>query len=117
MAGALKRDPAVAVLVLGPRPGRGQEREVWDQAARAVSAYRLAYDITDQTAVLGPEPDRRGFEQHQAFERAAQQVLEARRQLGVHRGQRLGPVSEQVRGVPGLTPPGQGLDRGPSLGR
>jgi len=117
VAGALKRDPAVAVLVLGPRPGRGQEREVWDQAARAVSAYRLAYDITDQTAVLGPEPDRRGFEQHQAFERVAQQVLEARRQLGVHRGQRLGPVSEQARRVPGLTPPGQGLDRGPSLER
>jgi len=117
VAGALKRDPAVAVLVLGPRPGRGQEREVWDQAARAVSAYRLAYDITDQTAVLGPEPDRRGFEQHQAFERAAQQVLEARRQLGVHRGQRLGPVSEQARRVPELTPPGQRLDRGPSLER
>ncbi|MGH2869795.1 MAG: hypothetical protein ACRDNK_19790, partial [Solirubrobacteraceae bacterium] len=112
---ALARDPIVAVKVLGPRP-RGEQRAVWDQGAQAISTYRLAYNITDRRHVLGPEPDRsapRGFEQHHDWEQAAQQALQARHQLGIDDPDRgRGPVSEQARQVPELTPPPPQLDRG-----
>ncbi len=114
---AVMRDPAVAVRVLGPRPRDQQQREVWDRGARAISAYRLAYEVTDRRHVLGTEPDRGGpggFEQHQDWQHAAEQALQARQQLGVGHDRGLGPVSEQARRVPELTPPE--LDRGPDRG-
>lgn len=114
---ALARDPLVAVKVLGPRP-RGEQREVWDQAARAISTYRLTYQVTDGRHVLGPEPDRvgpRGFEQHRDWEHAAKQALTARHQLGIEDPDHgRGPVAQQARHVPELTPPQP--DRGPDRG-
>jgi energy-coupling factor transporter ATP-binding protein EcfA2 len=108
------RDPAVRVL--GPRPQHPDNRRVWEQGAQAISAYRLAYDITDQNTVLGPEPDRArpgGFQQHADWEKAARLALQARKALGVGaQRQGMGPVSEQARRVPDLTPPPRGLDRG-----
>jgi conjugative relaxase-like TrwC/TraI family protein len=117
---AVGRDPAVSVL--GPRPRHPDHRKVWDRSAEAISAYRLAYDVTDQDTVLGPEPDRGspgGFEQHRDWEQAAKLALQARHRLGIDPGRGLGPVSEQARRVPELTPPelGRGRDRGRGLGR
>jgi len=109
------RDPAVRVL--GPRPRHPDNRRVWDRAAEAINAYRLAHDITDQRHVLGLEPDRRELEQHADWEQAAKLALQARHQLGVGHDRGLGPVSEQARRVTELTPPGHGLDRGRGLGR
>jgi len=115
---AVGRDPTVRVL--GPRPRHPDHRKVWDRAAEAISAYRLAHDITDQRHVLGPEPDRRspgGFEQHADWEQAAKLALQARGQLGVGQDRGLGPVSEQARRVTELTPPSHRRDRGRGLGR
>lgn len=111
---AVGRDPAVRVL--GPRPRHPDNRKVWDRGAQAISAYHLAYDITDQGTVLGAEPDRRGpggFAQHADWEQAAKLALQARHQLGIDRERGLGLVSEQARRVPELTPE---LDRGPDRG-
>jgi len=115
---AVGRDPTVRVL--GPRPRHPDHRKVWDRAAEAISAYRLAHDITDQRHVLGPEPDRRspgGFEQHADWEQAAKLALQARGQLGVGQDCGLGPVSEQARRVTELTPPSHRRDRGRGLER
>jgi len=109
------RDPAARVL--GPRPRHPDNRKVWDRAAEAISAYRVAHNITDQRHVLGPEPDRRELEQHADWEQAAKLALQARHQLGIDTAHGLGPVSEQARRVTGRTPPLPGRDRGPSLGR
>jgi conjugative relaxase-like TrwC/TraI family protein len=112
---AVGRDPAMRVL--GPRPRHPDNRKVWDRGAEAISAYRLAYGITDQDTVLGQEPNRRGaegFEQHADWEHAAKLALQARRKLGIDPGRGLGPVSEQARRVPELTPPE--LDRGRNRG-
>lgn len=106
------RDPAVRVL--GPRPPHPDNRKVWDRGAEAISAYRLAYDVTDQDTVLGPEPDRGGFEQHRDWEQAATLALQARHRLGIDPGRGLGPTAEQARRVPELTPE---LDRGRGRGR
>lgn len=116
VAVAVGRDPAERVL--GPRPAHPDNRKVWDRGAEAISAYRLAYEITDQRHVLGVEPDRGGpggFEQHADWEQAAKLALQARHKLGIDpsRGG-LGPVSEQARRVPELTPPE--LDRGHGRG-
>jgi len=70
---AVGRDPAVRVL--GPRPAHPDNRKVWDRGAEAISAYRLAHDITSQDTVLGPEPDRRELEQHADLEQAAKLAL------------------------------------------
>ncbi len=118
---AVMRDPAVAVRVLGHPPRDQEQREVWDRGARAISAYRLAYEITDRRHVLGPEPDRGGpggFEQHADWEHAAKLILQARRELGVGDDRGRGPVSEQARYVPELTPPqlDRGRDRGIGFG-
>jgi len=112
---AVGRDPAARVL--GPRPRHPDNRKVWDRGAEAISAYRLAHDITDQRHVLGPEPDRRELEQHADWEQAAKLALQARQQLGIDPSRGPGPVSEQARRVTHLTPPLPGRDRGPSLGR
>jgi len=114
---AMMRDPAVAMRVLGSRPRQAEQREVWDRGARAISAYRLAYQITDRRHVLGVEPDRGspgGFAQHADWEHAAKLALQARRELGVGHDRGRGPVSEQARYVPELTPPK--LDRGHGRG-
>ena len=118
---ALMRDPMVAVRVLGSRPRSQDQREVWDQGARAIAAYRLTYQVTDQQHVLGSEPDRGtpgGLEQHHDWEQAAKLALAARHELGVGDDRRLGPVSEQARRVPELTPPqpDRGIDRGLGFG-
>ena len=118
---AVMRDPAIAVRVLGPRPRDEQQREVWDRGAGAISAYRLAYEVTDRRHVLGVEPDRRspgGFAQHADWEQASKLALQARQQLGVGHDRGLGPVSEQARRVPELTPPelDRGRDRGLGFG-
>ncbi len=109
------RDPTARVL--GLRPRHPDNRKVWDRAAEAISAYRVAHDITDQRHVLGPEPDRRELEQHADWEQAAKLVSQARRQLGIDTTHGQGPVSEQARPVTHLTPRPPGRDRGPSLGR
>ena len=108
------QDPLTRAL--GPRPQPGPRREAWDQGARAIAGYRDRYQITDQqSGVLGAEPRTPG-RQHQDWERAARQVLSARRELGINdRG--LGPVSEQARHVPAITPdPDLGRSRGPGFG-
>lgn len=112
---AVGRDPAARVL--GPRPAHPDNRKVWDRGAEAISAYRLAHDITSQDTALGPEPDRRELEQHADWEQAAKLALQARHQLGIDTAHGLGPVSEQARRVTHLTPRQPGRDRGPSLGR
>jgi hypothetical protein len=119
---ALMRDPAVAMRVLGSRPRDPEQREIWDQGARAISAYRLAYQITDQQHVLGPEPDRanaHGLEQHADWEHAARLALQARRELGVGPDRGIGPVAEHVRHVAELTPthPDRGHDHDLGFGR
>jgi len=118
---AVGGDPAVRVL--GPRPQHPDNRKVWEQGARAISAYRLAYDITSQDTVLGPEPDPArpgGFQRHQDWEKAARLALQARGRLGIgnQHHHALGPVSEQARRVPELTPPPPefGRGRGPGFG-
>jgi hypothetical protein len=113
------RDPAVRVL--GPRAHHPDNRNIWDRGAEAISAYRLAYDITDPDTVLGHEPDRRAgedSEQHRDWEQAAQLALQARHQLGIDPARGLGPVSEQARRVAALTPPelDRGHDRGLGFG-
>ena len=108
------QDPLTRAL--GPRPQPGPRREAWDQGARAIAGYRDRYQITSQQhGVLGPEPRSIG-RHHQEWEQAARQVLAARRQLGIDdRGR--GPVSEQARAVPAITPdPDLGRSRGPGFG-
>ena len=108
---AVGRDPAVRVL--GPRPRHPDNRRVWERGAHAIAGYRLAYDVTDQDTVLGPEPARREVEQHRDWEHAARLALQARHELGIDDDPRhgRGPVSEQARRVPELTPPPE-VDRG-----
>ncbi len=111
-----QRDPITRVL--GPRPQHPDRRTIWNQAEEAISAYRLAHNITSHTSLLGPEPDRgstRGREQHADWEHATQLTLHARQQLGIDARQRPGPIAEQARHIPHLTPPGP--DHGRGLGR
>lgn len=117
---ALARDPAIAVRVLGPRPRDAEAREVWDRGARAISAYRIAYEITDRRHVLGPEPDRagaRGLEQHRDWEQAARLALQARQQLSVGHDRGIGPIAEQARQVAELTPTQPDRSHGMGFGR
>jgi hypothetical protein len=103
-----------APRVLGPRPRSPEQRTVWDRGAQAISSYRVAHDITDQDTVLGAEPDRAapgGFQQHSDWEHAATLALQARRELGVGPDRGRGPVAEQARQVPELTPPPPEIDR------
>jgi conjugative relaxase-like TrwC/TraI family protein len=97
-----ERDPITQTL--GPRPPAGARREVWEQGARAIAGYRDTYEITDQhKGVLGPEPRTPG-RQHQEWERARRQVLDARQQLQI-------ADSIQARPAPAITP-----DRGRGRG-
>ncbi len=116
VAVSVERDPIVKVL--GPRPQHPANRKIWEQGAEAISAYRLAHDITSQTTALGPEPDRgspSGIQQHHDWEKATQLALQARQQLGIDQRRRPGPVTEQARYIPQLTPPGP--DHGRGFGR
>jgi conjugative relaxase-like TrwC/TraI family protein len=103
---------------LGPRPQAGARREVWEQGARVIAGYRDSYQINDQQpGVLGAEPRSSG-RQHQEWERAVRQVLTARHELGIG-DHGLGPVSEQARHVPAITPNpdlGHTRGRGPGFG-
>ena len=69
--------------------------------------------------MLGPEPDRGapgGFARHRDGEHTAKQILAARRRLGIDPRRGLGPVAEQARRVPELTPPPPELERGRDRG-
>jgi len=88
------------VRVLGPRPPHPDNRKVWDRGAEAISAYRLAYDVTDQDTVLGPEPDRGGFEQHRDWEQAATLALQARHRLGIDPAAVWAPQQSRPGGFP-----------------
>jgi hypothetical protein len=94
--------------VLGERPGndRPVERDTWEQAARAVEAYRITHEIdAAEPTALGDEPERRGagWRQHIDWERTGKQVIDAREQLHIeHPG--YGPVEERLARVEGLMP-------------
>jgi len=94
--------------VLGERPGQDQpvERDAWERAARAVEAYRLAYEIDPaEPTALGPEPHRREArgQKHIDWETAGRHVLDARDQLDLERPGH-GPTEERMARVPGLMP-------------
>jgi hypothetical protein len=94
--------------VLGDRPGQDQpvERDAWEQAARAVEAYRVTYEIDPaEPTALGPEPHRReaGGQKHIDWETAGRHVLDARDQLDLERPGH-GPTEERMARVPGLMP-------------
>jgi hypothetical protein len=42
--------------LLGPRPPNGTARNIWDQAATAIDAYRRTWHITERTLPLGTPP-------------------------------------------------------------
>jgi conjugative relaxase-like TrwC/TraI family protein len=94
--------------VLGERPGQDQpvERDAWEQAARAVEAYRVAYEIdpAEPTAV-GGEPGRREArgQKHIDWETAGKRIIEAREQLDIESPGH-GPTEERMARVPGLMP-------------
>jgi conjugative relaxase-like TrwC/TraI family protein len=116
----LAGDPTIAVRVLGPRPRTPEQRTIWDQGAQAISSYRAAHQITSQDTVLGPEPDSGapgGFQQHADWKHAAELALQTRRELGVGSDRDRGPVAEQARQVPELTPRPPQIDRGRDRGR
>jgi conjugative relaxase-like TrwC/TraI family protein len=116
----LASDPTIAVRVLGPRPRTPEQRTIWDRGAQAISSYRAAHHITSQDTVLGAEPDRgapNGFQQHADWKHAARLALQARRELGVDSSRDRGPVAEQARQVPELTPRPPQIDRGRDRGR
>jgi conjugative relaxase-like TrwC/TraI family protein len=116
----LAGDPTIAVRVLGPRPRTPEQRTIWDRGAQAISSYRAAHHITSQDTVLGAEPDRGapgGFQRHADWKHAAELALQARRELGVDSSRDRGPVAEQARQVPELTPPRPEFDRGRDRGR
>jgi energy-coupling factor transporter ATP-binding protein EcfA2 len=104
--------------VLGKPPGRDQpvEREAWEQAARAVEAYRVTYEIDPaEPTALGGEPDRReaGGRKHIDWETAGKRIIEAREQLDIERPGH-GPTEERMARVEGLMPEhdrDQALDR------
>jgi conjugative relaxase-like TrwC/TraI family protein len=94
--------------ILGERPGQDQpvEREAWEQAARAVEAYRVTYEIDPvESTALGSEPDRREARgrKHIDWEIAGKQVLEAREQLDIERPGH-GSIEERMARVPALMP-------------
>lgn len=53
----LARGQDWAARTLGEEPAEDRGREDWDSAIRYVAAYRDRYDIRDQDAALGAEPD------------------------------------------------------------
>jgi conjugative relaxase-like TrwC/TraI family protein len=116
----LASDPTIAVRVLGPRPRTPEQRTIWDRGAQAISSYRAAHHITSQDTVLGAEPDRgapNGFQRHADWKHAAELALQTRRELGVDSSRDRGPVAEQARQVPELTPRPPQIDRGRDRGR
>jgi conjugative relaxase-like TrwC/TraI family protein len=110
--------------VLGKRPGedRPVERETWQQAARAVESYRITYEIDRaEPTALGPEPGRRDapWRQHIDWEKAGEQILDARKQLAIA-DPGLGPIQERMARVQDLMPERDRehvLERGLGLGR
>jgi hypothetical protein len=105
---ALEQPREHLARVLGKRPGEARpvERETWDQAARAVEAYRISYEIDPAEATaLGPEPVRRNSAPHQHidWEQAGKHVLDAREQLAIAEPGR-GPTEERMARVEGLMP-------------
>ena len=116
---AIANPGAHLTRVLGERPTDDQpvEREAWEQAARAVEAYRITYQIEPaEPSALGPEPDRRDspWRQHIDWARAGEHVLDARDQLDIDRS-RHGPTEQRMARIPGLMPERdreQMLDRG-----
>ena len=116
---AIANPGAHLTRVLGERPTHDQpvEREAWEQAARAVEAYRITYQIEPaEPSALGPEPDRRDspWRQHIDWAHAGEHVLDARDQLDIDRS-RHGPTEQRMARIPGLMPERdreQMLDRG-----
>ena len=49
---------AYQVALLGPRPGEGQTRGLWNAAAKLVDGYRLRWNVTDPVNALGAVPSR-----------------------------------------------------------
>jgi len=94
--------------VLGERPSdeRPAERDAWNQAAGAVERYRITYEVDPaEPSALGsrPDPGDTSWTQTREWREAAEQVLEAREQLGIA-DQGLGPIEERTARVPGLIP-------------
>jgi len=105
--------------VLGERPGedRPVERDAWDQAARAVEAYRITYEIDPaERSALGskPDPGDTSWTQAREWKEAAEHVLDARDRLDIAE-QGLGPIEERTARIEGLIPEQAGeraIDRG-----
>jgi energy-coupling factor transporter ATP-binding protein EcfA2 len=94
--------------VLGERPGQDQpvERDTWEQAARAVEAYRITHQVDPaEPTALGsqPDPGRGSWAQSREWRQAAEQVLDARERLEIAE-QGLGPIEERTARVEGLIP-------------
>jgi conjugative relaxase-like TrwC/TraI family protein len=94
--------------VLGERPGedRPVERDTWDQAARAVEAYRITYEIDPaEPSALGskPDPGDTSWTQAREWKEAAEHVLDARDRLDIAE-QGLGPLEERTARIEGLIP-------------
>jgi conjugative relaxase-like TrwC/TraI family protein len=105
--------------VLGERPAQDQPvaRDTWEQAARAVEAYRITHQVDpSEPTALGsqPDPSRASWTQAREWRQAAEQVLDARERLDIAK-QGLGPIEERTARVDGLLPDRdreRALDRG-----
>lgn len=78
---AIERQPAWIVEPLGERPEGARDRQMWDQAARALASFRLERDVVDKSAPLGEEPAP-GSDQRRDWEHANAALERAQRQLG-----------------------------------
>ena len=77
----IEHEPSWLTGPLGERPAGTRERETWDQAARAVTAFRLDHGVIDDNAPLGPEPSGGGHDRRD-WAQASAALERAQRQLG-----------------------------------
>ncbi|MGH2927301.1 MAG: hypothetical protein ACRDL8_03775, partial [Solirubrobacteraceae bacterium] len=112
----LQRPGEHLTAVLGLRPATDTPgREAWDQAGLEVERYRARYQINPaEPTALGAEPEHRRRDQRHDRDRAAHQILDARRQLGLAVHDR-GPIEEKIRRTPHLAPD-RGIDHGWEIG-
>ncbi|MHB8492738.1 MAG: ATP-dependent DNA helicase, partial [Solirubrobacteraceae bacterium] len=106
--------------VLGerPDPSRTDEREAWQQGARAIERYRVAHEIDPaEPTALGPRPERSRarYEQLHDWEAVGRDVVEARERLGIGLPG-LGTIEERMVRIAGIMPE-RDIARSRDLGR
>ncbi|MFT0848215.1 hypothetical protein VR010_10745 [Actinomycetaceae bacterium L2_0104] len=71
-------------MQLGLMPVEEKKQGTWLRAARTVVAYRDRYQITDDQAPLGPDPDSQNVKQRIDAARARAALVQARRIADMH---------------------------------